>query len=121
MPNPLSKVRPSAIKKLDMGPGAVLREPELANWMLRTLTWWPYVENQLGFSLANLLKTEAHTGAAIFGGLRSTLAQEEILRIAAEVVLERDPDLPLFQCLLLLTRKAANHRNLIAHGLWGSS
>ncbi len=121
MPNPLSKVRAEAAKNMQMGGDALLDAPELANWIIRILGWWPFVETQLGFSLANLLKTEAVTGAAIFGSLRSTPAQGDILTAAAEVVLEGDPDLPLFRTLLAITRSVGRQRNTIAHGLWGYS
>lgn len=120
MPNPLSKVNPTA-KHWNFGPKAVQDEPDLAKWITNIIVTWPHLEEKLGWSLAALLRTEAHIGVAIYSSLTSTAAQREILEHAAEVALASDEDLPLFLAMLDALKSVIKQRNPLAHDMWGSS
>jgi hypothetical protein len=98
-------------------PDGIGEKPELLQWVGRIITAWPYLESQLGFSLANLLGTQAHIGVAIYTSRTSTTAQTEILKSAAEAALTGD-DLILFRALLTVASSAWKERRPFAHGLW---
>jgi hypothetical protein len=118
MPNPLSTIRKSGT--IYHGFDGLKQEPELVIWMATVITAWPYLENQLGHSLARFLKTEARMGVAIYSAMMSTTIQTDVLKRAASEALAGDDDLLIFLALLGMVRSISKRRTPLVHDTWGT-
>jgi hypothetical protein len=118
MPNPLSTITKRGT--IRHGYDGLKQEPELVTWMLTVITTWPYLEGQLGYSLARFLKTEAKMGVAIYGALMSTTVQTDVLKRVASEALASDDDLLIFLALLGMVRSISKRRTPLVHDTWGT-
>ena len=118
MPQPLSKVRPSA--DVVMAPNAVAENPYLALLIAFVVNSSAYLEIKLGECLAELIRTKPKLGVTIFSSLTSTTAQLSVLKsVVIHVLTGKDRDLLL--AIIHLAGKAISQRNDVVHGLWGYS
>lgn len=114
-PQPLSRVR-SRVKVL-CTPDAISLRPKLSPLVAEVIARWADIEVNVGSILTFLLHTEASPVMAMLEAIRSSSAQFDMIRAAADAKLI-DPELETFQAVLKMAGSAANKRHEIAHHVW---
>jgi hypothetical protein len=118
MPNPLRKVVPKGTPESDFHPGAIEKNPKMAARVLSVLSAWAKLDAEMGIVFARFLGTQSHIGAAIYNQFSNLNTQDNAMRAAAELVLNRD-QLDVFYALRKASKSPRDQRNEIAHGIWG--
>ena len=119
MPQPILRVL-GPHPEFSLTEKSVLMAPELAVLMAWVVSSSSYLDTMLGRSLAELLGTTAEIGITMYQALRSSSAQDAVLRAAASKKLTGE-DIDLFTILLELMDSVTERRNKVVHGLWGFS
>lgn len=120
MPQPLSKVKPSALAYLAQPNELAERNPALALSVMRVVSSWSVLESLFGYAFVSMLGGNAEPANAIYSALSSTTTQRAALDAVAGVSL-RQGEPEVFRALLKLFSTAAKGRNRVAHWLWGYS
>lgn len=115
---PLNKSYPNA--KVVMGVGYIEDRPRAAALVGRIITSWADVEVQCARLLSALMHTGIPESAAVFGSLRRSTFQSDVLTAVAEVALQHK-DLMLFKAYLKRKSALEKERNDLAHGCFGVS
>lgn len=101
-----------------VGAGVLDNRPELAARLGRCIAVWSYADNEMGHLLGILLETNAPVAQEVFGQLRRSAKQIEVLEIAARHKLfERE--LELFNSIVGAYKYLEKERNCLAHGCFG--
>lgn len=101
-----------------VGSGVLDNRPELAACLGRCIAVWSYADNEMGHLLGILLETDAPVAQEVFGQLRRSAKQVEVLEIAARHKLV-DRELELFNTIVRAYKYLENERNCLAHGCFG--
>lgn len=115
---PLSRSYPQA--KVVMGVGYIEDRPRAAALVGRIITSWADVEVQCALLLSVLMNTGIPESAAVFGSLKRSTFQADVLTAVAEVTLQQN-DLLLFKAYLKRKSALEKERNDLAHGCFGVS
>tara|TARA_R110000868_G_scaffold53249_8_gene167384 strand:- start:6632 stop:7249 length:618 start_codon:yes stop_codon:yes gene_type:complete len=101
-----------------MGVGLIEDRPKAAAIVGRIITSWADIEVQCARLLAKLMATGNPAAAAVFGALRSSRTQADVLDAAAAAVLD-DRDRLLFSAHMSRKASLEKERNDLAHGCYG--
>jgi hypothetical protein len=115
---PLWKAYPNA--RAIFGVGYIEDRPQAASIVARIITAWADIEVECARLLAELMAVQIPAAAAVFGSLRSSRAQYDALRAAAEISLNKN-DLELFEAHMARRSELEKERNDLAHGCFGVS
>lgn len=118
MPQPLSKVRPNI--RIDITPGAINRQPELAIEAMKVIAFWAHIEGNLAIILSAMLKADVATGVAMYEALSMGEGRRAAILAAAKHALPEER-MMLFQALLNVTKGSRQQRNDFSHHVWGHS
>ncbi|MGO9025847.1 MAG: hypothetical protein ACLQIQ_16355 [Beijerinckiaceae bacterium] len=94
--------------------------PECALIVARCVATWSYIETQLAVLLASLLHIDFKPAAAIFLAIQNSRTQQQVLRAAAEVVLN-EQDFELLEALMNTVASVEKERNDLVHGVYAGS
>jgi hypothetical protein len=119
MPQPILRVL-GPYPEFSLTEESVVMAPELAKLMAWVVSSCSYLDTMLGRSLAELLGTTAEIGITMYQALKSSSAQDAVLRAAAAKKLTGE-ELDLFSILLDFMDSVTERRNKVVHGLWGFS
>ena len=113
-------LRTFAKAKVTFGVGFIEDRPLAAAIVARIITSWEDVEVQCAGLLAELMGTNIPVSAAVFGSLRSSRTQHDVLEAAAKTVLD-EKDYELFSAHMARRSCLEKERNDLAHGCFGVS
>jgi hypothetical protein len=108
MPQPLSRVRPSAPRR--GGPGVMLERATLSAYVMGVISCWSHTEVSLGRILAACLH-------AMYLSLSGAEARRSVLSAAAQTSLSED-HAALFALVMKALKPIRERRNDFAHGIW---
>jgi hypothetical protein len=118
MPQPLSKVHPTA--KSLVTPDAIASRPKLSPLLAEIIARWADIEANLRTILSYVLRAEAAPIAAMLHLINSAHTQMEMILAAGRAKLI-DPELETFEAVMKIAGAALKKRNPLVHHLWAYS
>lgn len=103
---------------LDIGAGAIGKQPILEKIIGECLISWAHVEAEMALFLGEILGTENAASLAVYQILRRSSAQREAIMDAARAALS-ETDQELTNALLNVHKSIEMERNALAHGHFG--
>jgi len=123
MPQPLSRVRPSATIILgNAGDRPLARHPELAVLAIEAIASWSNVESFMLSLFIQLMGGNDSMAASVYLALEAQSAKNAGISTAAEIALQgREQELSVLRAILSITKTNEKERNKLAHWAWGDS
>ncbi|MDZ7725711.1 MAG: hypothetical protein U5R06_23515 [candidate division KSB1 bacterium] len=123
MPNPISKVMPSAsIVMGNVGNSPFSRHPDLALLVAESISSWSNVENFLLKLFVQILGGNKSLATDIYISLESQAAKTSAINAAARSILKMESDeLKIFKAIMAISKANVKNRNKLAHWTWGYS
>ena len=115
---------------VSLGPGTILKRPELAALIGSACSDWAYVEESLGMFYGHLMgvylesspgfEPPSHPVARqIFDEVQTIHSRVQLVKKLADWVIKDDQQRADVQTVLEKLRKAGKGRNKLAHAVWG--
>lgn len=114
----LQLASPADETTLDIGAGAIGKQPALEKIIGECLISWPHVEAEMALFLGEILGTENAASSAVYQILRRSSAQREAVTEAARAGLSQ-VDQEITNALLNVHKSIEAERNALAHGHFG--
>jgi hypothetical protein len=121
MPNPLSRVLPSASYEIgNVGTRTLSRRPQLAIMAVEAIAAWAHVEKFMLNMYVELAGGAQADAAVVYLAMETASAKSAAITALAERKLTPD-NLNLLRVLIRVTKTAQKDRDKLAHWIWGSS
>lgn len=123
MPQPLSRVQPSAtIIFGNAGDRPLARHPELAVLAIEAIASWSNVESFMLSLFIQLMGGNDSMAASVYLALEAQSAKNAVINTASQIALQgRDQELSVLRAILRITKTNEKERNKLAHWTWGDS
>jgi hypothetical protein len=122
MPQPLSRVAPSALVSMgNIGPtysDPLVERPELAILAVQVIASWSNVEAFMMRLFVSLMGGSTELAATVYLSLEIQSAKSAAINAAADAKLS-EPERALLRAILALVKSHQKSRDKIAHWIWG--
>lgn len=118
MPQPLSRVKPSA--KIHVSASAIQQQPQFQEDVLKVIVFWSHIDGNIASLFSTLLKSDIEAGTAVYQAFNGLEARRIALFAAAEKAIPEWQRLAI-EAVWRATKKSRQQRDKFCHHVWGYS